>query len=213
MAISNGYCSSDLNSANNLAALKARLDIGDTIDDSILESVIEATSRKIDEYCSTRFYAETLTLYFTAEFADMLEIPDLLSATSLKTDEDGDATFENTWATTDYFLLPLNAQSGTVKLPYNAIEINPNGDYGFPVGIRKGVEIAGSWGAADGSTITVPAQVVEAALLLGQKLFLRKDSPFGVTSFTDFGKQILKIPAIDGEVAQLLNPFRRAVGF
>jgi hypothetical protein len=87
------------------------------------------------------------TRYFNG--ARILFLPDLLSATTFKLDEDGDATFESTLATTDYNLYPLN------DFPKIRAEISANSDYGgFASGIKKGVEIAGNWGYGDGLSAT-----------------------------------------------------------
>jgi hypothetical protein len=76
---------------------------------------------------------------------DKLWLPgDLLAITTLKTDDNADGTFENTWATTDYALWPFQGP------PHEAIEISGFGDYGsFAGGVRRGVEIAGTFGIGD----------------------------------------------------------------
>ena len=99
----------------------------------------------------------------------------LISLTSLQTDEGGDRTYEYTWAATDYDLLPDNA--ALTLEPYTVICTTPEGNYSFPVGIRKGVKIVGGWGYAT----LVPAQVREACLIQAARVFKRKDAPFGVT--------------------------------
>ena len=54
---------------------------------------------------------------------------DLLSVTTLKTDEDGDRTYEITWATTDYDLMPYNATLESQAQPYSHLQTTPDGDY------------------------------------------------------------------------------------
>ncbi len=154
MAITNGY--------TTLALLKARLGIAtaDTADDTTLEAIVAGVSRAIDDYCHRRFYTVTETRYFTAEHSRQLLVDDLLSVTSLQTDVSADRTYGTTWAATDYDLAPYNAQLESVPQPYWAIEVPFNGTNFFPVGVTKGVKVAGSWGFSS----TTPAAISEACL-------------------------------------------------
>ena len=142
----------------------------DIIDDTVIESKIEAVSRLIDEYCERHYYKSSASekRYFSPEWVDLLKVGDLVSITTLKSDTDGDRVYETTWTTSDYDLEPLNAsQDGK---PYTKIRSTPNGDYQFPR-IRKGVEIDGIWGWP-----AVPKIVKEACLLQTIRLFKAKDS-------------------------------------
>jgi len=193
MAITNGYAT--------LAEVKARLGITDSTDDSILEQVVEAASRAIDNYCGRHFYQKTsTTLYLTGEFGDLLLVPDLVSVTTLKTDDDGDRTYEATWTTSDYDLSPYNASE--FSKPYTRIETTPNGNYSFPT-TAKGIEIAGTWGWP-----AVPDEVNEACLLQAEILFKRKDAIFGVLAGGEFGQPV-RISKLDPQVGMLLMPLRR----
>jgi hypothetical protein len=103
----------------------------------------------IDRYTGRSFGVKSETRYFDG--ALHLWIDDLLSinASGLKTDEDGDATYENTLATTDYILYPLN------KYPKYKIELSNDSNYGsFASGVKQGVQIAGVWGYGDGISAT-----------------------------------------------------------
>jgi len=136
----NAYCS--------IADLKTSLGITATTDDTVLRKMAEAASRMIDVYTGRRFYVESATKYYDGAGA-RLWIDDLLAETTLKTDEDGDATYENTFTTSDYHLYPLN------KYPKTYIELSSDSDYGsFGGGIKKAVEIAGTWGYGDGISAT-----------------------------------------------------------
>jgi len=134
------YCS--------IADVKGILGISSASDDTMIRKICESSSRSIDAYCNRFFYTESTTKYFHGGSKLWLK-PDLLSVTTLKTDEDGDATFENTYASTDYYLLPLN------EFPKTEIIISDDSDYGtFAAGIKKGVEIGGVWGYGDGISAT-----------------------------------------------------------
>lgn len=141
-----------LNLYATVAALKARVGQETTTDDAILDDVMEAVSRQIDLECGRHFYAVRGTRYFTATCADRLLLPlgtDLLAVTSLKTDSSSDRTYATTWATTDYDLEPIDAPEQSPPSPYWQIFTAPNGDYGFPVDLRRGVQIVGTWGHYD----------------------------------------------------------------
>lgn len=189
MAITNGYATLD--------ELKARLGLSDTVDDAVLEPVIEAASRLVDSATGRVFYATTETRYFTALNDELVYVDDLLTVTSLKTDADGDRTYETTWATTDYDLEPYNAA------PYTSIRTAPSGSYGFPT-FRRGVEVTGSWGYC--ATGSHPDAINEATLLLAIRLFKRKDAPFGVLGSPEMG--VARLPAVDPDVQALLAPYR-----
>lgn len=194
MAITNGYAT--------LTELKARLDIDDSSDDTILENVIEAASRQIDGLCGRRFYAASETRYYTADMIDVLFVDDILSVTTLKTDEDGDRVYETTWSSsTDYELEPVNA--ATIGEPYNAIYPMPDGLYLFPTH-RRGVEVAGSFGYAS----TTPDAINEACLILSARIFKRKDAPFGIAGSAGVD-ELRMISARDPDVKALVEQYRK----
>ena len=199
MAITNGYCTA--------AELKVRLwpsgATVDAVDDTVIEQVVTAVSRWIDEFCATRFFTTDSdeTRYYTAEFNDELFTDEIVSITKLETDEDGDRTYEVEWAATDYDLWPYNA--GLDSKSYQSIQITPEGDYGFPVDVKKGVKITGKFGWSK-----APAPVKEACLIQCERIFLRKDAPFGVTGNAELGELRL-IPQLDPDVQQMLFNYQR----
>ena len=125
-------------------ALKDRL--GDTLttDDVAYRAILEAVSRRIEHETSQRFQVHTATRYLSATWTNSLMLrTGMLSVTTLKTDDDGDRTYETTWATTDYDLIPLNAV-GDLK-PFTSLDVAPAGTKTFPVHTRS-TELVGSWG-------------------------------------------------------------------
>jgi len=177
MAITNGYAT--------LQGFKDRFDIEDSIDDNEIEAAITAVSRMIDGIRGERFFTTTSdeTRYFTAVNSDVLFVPlKIVSITTLKTDNDNDRTYENTWTSgTDYDLLPYNASLDSE--PYRWIEVTPNGSYSFPKNIRKGVEIAGKFGWS-----SIPAYISEACYLGANRLMKRQDTPLGVSAAAALGQ-------------------------
>lgn len=180
----------------------AEIDTDDVADDDRLDRMIEAVSRAIDKHCRRRFYAVSETRLYTAEHGDLCLIDDLVSLTSLKTDDDGDRTFDETWAATDYILLPANA--ALHNEPYTRILTAPRGSKRFP-GLANGVQVIGSFGY---STST-PPEVREACLLWSLRVFMRRHAVFGVKGSTVMGEVTLRMPPPDPDVALLLRSFRR----
>ena len=137
----------------SIADVKGVLGITATTDDTVIRKIVEAASRSIDQHFNRTFVTQSATKYFDG--AVKLWLPDLLSITTLKTDEDGDATFENTLATTDYIKYGVGLENSLNTFPYTRLEISENSNYSsFASGVKKGVEIAGIWGYGDGISAT-----------------------------------------------------------
>ena len=122
---------------------------GSGSDDELFQLLL-AVSVAVDDYCNRRFYPLAATRTFDGPADVLLPVPDLLSVTSLKSDDDDDGTYETTWATTDYQLLPLNAQpSQHWGGPYYAVRALARGTkQTFDAGQAR-YEIAGIWGYRD----------------------------------------------------------------
>ena len=191
------------NAYTTLNNFKERVEIDDSLDDAALEKIITATSRAVDDITNRRFYAATETRYYTAERADYLRVYDLLSVTTLKTDEDGDRTYEVTWATTDYDLMPFNATLDGE--PYTWLEITPDGDNAFPTGLTKSTELKGSFGYSS----TTPAVIEEACLLATHRLLKRADTPLGVSAAAALGQHqvVVRDLAGDPDFMALISPY------
>jgi hypothetical protein len=184
-----------------LEAVKARLDIADTIDDGMITSVISAASRSIDSFCNRLFSSEVAQVrYFTADCSGYIDVDDLVSVTTLATDSDGDRVYEDTWAATDYDLEPYNAAQQ--EWPYTRLMIAPDGNYSFPT-VRRSVKITGTWGWP-----SIPYPVQEACILLTIRWFKRKDSPFGIAGSNELG-QVQMMATRDPDVKAMLEPYRK----
>jgi hypothetical protein len=167
--------------------LKSVGGITGTGDDAQYRRVLEAVTRQIDSYVERTFRIYQATRYFTpTSGAQLLLDADLLAVTSLKTDEDANRTYEVTWATTDYDLMPLNASVD--RAPYLEIRTSPLGKYAFPRNIEKSVEIVGKWGYWEDL-------VTSASTLNGALTSTATTVP--VTAGTDF--EVLQTIIIDSE--------------
>ena len=157
--------------------------------DTALESVIEGVSRAIDHICNRRFYVASETRYYTARDYRQVFTDDFTGITALKTDDDDDATYENTWTTSDYHTMPINAALDGE--PYTWLRITSNGSYTFPKNI-KGISLQATFGYS----ATTPAVVAEACLLGSAQVFKRKDAVYGVAGTNALG--LLQV--IEGEL-------------
>jgi hypothetical protein len=173
-------------------------------DDTAMEAAINAASRFIDKCTDRKFYVSTETRIYDPSDSNVVYVDDLLTVTTFKTDEDGDGTFETTWATTDYNLKPNNAALD--GQPYTWVEVSENGNHTFPSSVKKSIQIAGSFGFSS----TVPSEVKMACLIQASRLWKRKDSPFGVAGTSELGMMQM-IPKLDTDVRLLLEPFRRLI--
>jgi hypothetical protein len=124
----------------------------------------------------------------------------IVSVTTLATDGGLNRTYTTTWAATDYDLMPANAASG--DRPYTWIQTSPDGGYNFVLRVN-GVKLTGVFGWP-----AVPAAVGEAALLWAERLFKRKDTPWGIAAFAELG-EVRVLKEMDPDVVTLLKPFVR----
>lgn len=210
MTIDRGYAS--------LTELRAKLAFGaaNTASDTQLEQIIEASSRWVERYCNRRFYGVPETRYYTAQETQDLEIDDLTTLTALKTDDDGDGTFETTWSATDYNLAyGRNYNAALDSKPYTRIEVSERGVNEFPVAIRKGVLVQGVFGyvASTNSTTGCPDPIHDATLLVAERIYKRKDAPLGVAGQVPLGQQPVRITSltVDPDIKALLDPYRKVV--
>jgi len=198
MAIANGYCT--------LAEVKAALRLTDNVDDTLIEGAIESASRRIDGVTGRWFYktASTAISMYPVDSYNV-STQDMANTTIIvKTDDDGNGTFETTWTQgTDYQLEPLNASLN--GKPYNRIvaiggktfSIQNNPD--TPL-----VQVTAYWGWD-----AVPHDIRQAALLLSIRGFARYNAALGVVGFADMA---IQVRAVDPDVRDLLAPYR-IIGF
>jgi hypothetical protein len=194
MAITNGYCT--------LAEVKSALRLTDNVDDSLIENAIEGASRRIDGVTGRWFYktASTAVSQYPVDSYNV-SVQDMANTTIVvKTDDDGDGTFENTWTQgVDYQLEPLNA--GLNGRPYRRIVAI--GGKTFPLQYNPDpalVQVTAQWGWQ-----AVPDDVREAAVLLSIRGFARYNAALGVVGFADMA---IQVRAVDPDVRDLLAPYR-----
>lgn len=202
MTITNGYAT--LTQVKDAQILN--ISASDTAADTVIENIVEAASRVIDNDTRRYFYksATDETRYYTAEYADRLFLfDDIVSITTLATDAANDRTYTDVWATTDYDLEPYNASFH--GWPYTSIAIHPGSSFSFPP-YRKGVKIVGIFGFS-----SVPMAIQTACILLSARVFKRLSTPLGTASMAAFGEVQISIKDKDPDYWHLIREYMRKV--
>ena len=205
MAITNGYCS--------LADVKAAARITDSIDDTLLELSIESASREIDSYTERVFYqtgseGTPVARKYVPQDLYVVETDDIISVTTLKTDSNGDGTFDTTFDASDFQLEPLNGLAGGIETPFT--RIRAVGTYLWPTyeprnvdANQASVQVTGVFGFA-----TVPTAVRQACILSALRQYKRYESPTGVLGFSDLGA-VRVGTKLDPDVERMIQPYRK----
>jgi len=212
MAVVNGYCT--------LAELRTHLaDSGSALDSTLLERAIHASSRAVDRYCDRgidgtpgRFWADAAVAQRTYLCDSAIEtyVDDISTRTGLivETGTDG-AAFGTTWTSgTDFILEPRNAGvvgAGSTADAHAFWKIVAIGSKRFlPDHYKPTLRVTARFGWSG-----IPTDVNAATILKAASLFKRKDAPFGVAGFGDFG--VVRIGRNDPDVVDLLSGFRKSV--
>jgi hypothetical protein len=191
-----------------LAEFKAAVGITDSTDDAALQSVLDATDTLIDLYCDrkTGFGTATETRYYTAEDYEYVLTDDLVSVTTLQTDDDANGTYETTWTSgTDYVLAPRNAALD--GFPYTEIDTSVTWPRNFPKDVYLGVKVVGVFGFP-----AVPAAVKQAEIIQAGAVWNSRTAPFGVIGSADLGGILRMSRALHPEAALILEPYRKRGG-
>lgn len=180
----------------------------DAHEDTQLEMAIEAASRSIDTFTNRRFYSDasvSARVYY-AHDPYTLTVDDFSTTTGLivKVDTGDNGTYNETWATGDYFVNPPNGVVGGVSgQPYT--EICADSPKMFPItGRRPRVQITAKWGWA-----AVPDLIEQATLIQSSRIFRRAQTPEGFAAGEAFGA-IRVSSMIDPDVKMMVSPYRRA---
>lgn len=191
-----------------LAQFKAAVGITDSTDDAALQNVLDATDTLIDLYCDrkTGFGTASETRFYTAEDYQYVLTDDLVSVTTLQTDDDANGTYETTWtANTDFVLAPANAALD--GFPYTEIDTSVSWPRNFPKDVYRGVKVIGVFGFP-----SVPAAVVQAEIIQAGAVWSSRTSPFGVIGSADLGGILRQTRALHPEAALILDPYRKRSG-
>lgn len=196
-----------------LEELKRTLAVTSTNYDPDLANCIQTASRAIDAACGRRFWSDTGTANirtYTPDSYRRLMIDDLQTLTTLKVDQNGDGTFEETWTVgTDFVLEPQNADSDIPIRPYESVVIRKQSRYYFPVDLEQSVQVTGTFGWA-----AVPDEIQSATSILAGKLFKRmREAPFGIVSFGGGESPAMRLARTDPDIGNLIQGYIRHTPF
>lgn len=186
------------------------------LDGGQLEQAIRAASRAVDDHCQRpggKFWLDPTVTARTYRTDDpwCAWVDDIGSTTGLlvKTDGDGDGTYEVTWATTDYQLEPLNASTNGTAFAWWRLHAVGTQTFPYPTypRARPTLQVTARHGWSQ-----IPDPVRTATLLLAARYYRRKDAVFG-SEFggADFGP--IRITRQDSDVTMLLEPYRIPTGY
>jgi hypothetical protein len=184
--------------------------ISDTIDLALVQDAAEAAVAAVQAFAGREFVVPTAATarVFRPANGLLCYVDDIASTTGLvvRTDEDDDGVYEVTWAAAEFELRPLNGRHTFGVGPWTHLAATET-RY-FPLNVRASVQITARWGWP-----AIPEQVRRAALQVGAELFKRKDAPFGVAGFGEFGPIRLSADSMRS-VTSLLAPFmsHRTIG-
>jgi len=193
-----------------LADVRNGLQIEDSIDDTAIEAAILSASRQIDEYCQRFFYQEGTvgspsTRYYTALNPWSLEIDDIVTLTEVATDTGFDTPlqYDQVWnLSSDIMVEPVN--NDKKGWPYT--RLLAVGEYVWPYFFPQTCRIKGVFGFPE-----IPYEVELACKIQASRLFIRKQSPFGIAGSVELGTVRLN-SRLDPDVEMLLKTFRRNQG-
>jgi len=190
-----------------LAELKQALNwpTGDTSLDTFQQACIDDAARAIEDECGRRFWADddaAQVRKFLPENSGMCLIDDLIEFTSLTTQLD-----PSSWTIdVDFYLLPINAAAD--GQPYTAIKTIAR-----PFLFTK-ADIPQGWSILDGRITltgkfgwaTIPGPIHRANLILAERLFKRREAPFGLAS-AGVDSSAVRLSVTDPDVAKMLSPY------
>ena len=102
--------------------------VADSTNDDALFQLLLAVSAYVDSLCNRHFYPLTETRRFDGTAEAQLAVPDLVSVSSLRSDDDDDGIYETTWADADYELTPQNAApTAHWGAPHQALRVRSHG--------------------------------------------------------------------------------------
>lgn len=182
---------------------------GTNFADQDIRSALVSASRAVDQDCGRRFYLDadaTQIRYYDGDWRNSrLEIDDLVTLTSLKTDDDGSAAYATTWTlNTDFVLDPVNAPADS--RPYTKILIPSRSSKRFPDSCYypNAVKVTGQYG-----WLAVPENVKIATGLFAERLVkLRREAPFGIVGLQADGS-VARISRSIQDWDVLLAAYRR----
>ena len=180
--------------------------VADTVDDTLLEQIVESASRSIDRIAGRYFYQDSTATarYYRAVSPVSLLVDDISSTTSLTVDVSTDGTNYSTPMVydTDFIVEPFNAAA--TGRPYTMLTAIGSQYFPYPWNYRPGVRVTARWGWP-----SIPDDIVEATLILVADLYKRKDSVGGVLGLSEMGA--IRMSPLGRDISAMVRAYRREV--
>ena len=197
MTVTNGYIT--------LANLKTYLKIDDSVEDVLLEQIIESASRSIDRIANRRFYLDANASARTYRPIGNLRVQvDDFGTTSglvVKTDPGSTGTYATTFTLNqDYIVEPTNALAK--GRPFTTITIVGPTAFSLPVNYWPQVEVTARWGWP-----AVPDDIEQATYILSADLYKRKDSIGGVLGLSELGA--IRMSPLGRDISNMVRAYKR----
>jgi hypothetical protein len=188
-----------------LAGLKNYLKIDDSVEDTLLEQIIESASRSIDRIANRRFYLDgSATARTYRPVGNMRVIVDDIGTTTgliLKTDPNSSGVYQTTFTlNSDYIVEPTNAIAK--GRPINYLTIVGGTAMSLPVNYWPQVEVTARWGWP-----SVPDDIEQATYILSADLYKRKDSIGGVLGLSELGA--IRMSPLGRDITSMVRAYRR----
>ena len=167
--------------------------------DARLAAAIDAVTLQIESDTGRVFAQVTEARTFRVDDANELHVPDFVSVSALKIDDDDDGVFETTITSSGY---ELDRPGDRAGWPYSIIRLS---DRSFPSGGRRQrrVEVTAVWGWS-----AVPAPINQACSLMAARISQRASTAlYGTQSFGDLGAAGIR--STDPDYARLIAPYTR----
>lgn len=179
------------------------IDTDNTNEDTLLDSVLTAASRGIDNYCGRFFYAD-------ASATARVFIPRKRTVRQV----DGDELLIDDISSTSGLIVATGVAGGSTWTTVTDYETGPENAIARGRPITSLLRILSSWGLS-GPTArvqvtakwgwpSIPDVVYQATLIQAARLFHRKDSPEGVLGSPEWGP--VRLSRIDPDVQALVRP-------
>ena len=198
MAITNGYCT--------LAEYKsyARITTANAGDDTVIEDLVEAASRYIDNETGRTFYSRAAeTRYFDCPRDRTLWLDDDLVSIDVGGLINGDTV---AIATTEYNFLPKNrTPKFAVRLKKTSnIVWEPDSDLEFE-GV---ISIKGTWGYS----ATAPDEIKLACMMIARAMYARRTGEnVSMTSLATAAGVMIMPEGIPADASRIIQAYRRFV--
>lgn len=192
MALVNAYMTYD--------DLRDYVGIADNFEQSRLVNAGNAACRGIDDYCGRRFFKDTSAtakLYPNPSIADVLRVHDFWDLASLVVSDSGALTVDVAFQVEPS---GLNLQEG---FPYTGIRPLSHWWLSTTYPGQTSISVTAKWGWS-----AVPEPIRQASLMVAADIYKRKDAPFGVAGFGEFGALRVSRDVLS-QAESLLSPYRR----